>query len=142
MAIETIPQMAEALEQLGYEVKTDDVSVMTKVGGEEKPFPAVITLNDVDEFVITCRMAKLGAVKELEKFLVTALDANTRILPYAIGLLTASDNAELDDEEEWPVVIVNSIPKCDLSLSEVESAMDSLLRAILMCANEFKELLN
>lgn len=142
MSINTIAEVAETLEKLGYEVKLSDSAVMTKVGGADMPFPTVITRNDADGLVITCRLALLKDVKELDKFMITALDANTRTLPYAIGLLTGSDNPELDNEEEWPVVLINSLSMADLSEAEVEDAMDSLLHAILTCSNELKELLS
>ena len=131
--IANLTQVAAALESAGYEAICQDNAVYTKVGGMRNPFTAVLTINvDRNALVITCQLAKLGDVPEekVSSFAVAALDANSRISPFAFATLTASDNPELDQPEQWPVVLTDSIPLGDLSPGELEVAMDSLWSAL------------
>ncbi|MEE9263180.1 MAG: hypothetical protein V3V11_01885, partial [Vicinamibacteria bacterium] len=66
----------------------------------------------------------------ISTFAVAALDANSRISPFAFATLTASDNPELDEPQQWPVVLTDSIPLGDLSPGELEAAMNSLWSAL------------
>ena len=131
--ITNLTQVAEVLESAGYEAICDDDAVHTKVGGLQNPFTAVLTINlDRNVLVITCQLAKLGDFPEdnISTFAVAALDANSRISPFAFATLTASDNPELDEPEQWPVVLTDSLPLGDLSGEELESAMNSLWSAL------------
>ena len=131
--IANLTQVAEALESAGYEAICHDGAVHTKVGGMQKPFTAVLTINaDRNALVITCQLARLGDIPEdnISTFAVAALDANSRISPFAFATLTASDNPELDEPQQWPVVLTDSIPLGDLSPGELEAAMDSLWSAL------------
>ncbi len=131
--IATLEQIAEVLEMQGYNLNKVDDSIHVKVGGNEHPFVSVITKNEADtELHITCKLTMLGDVPEekIPQFFAACLDANTRILPYAIGLITGTDNPEMDDEKEWPVVLVDSIPLGDLCEEELISSMDSLWVAL------------
>jgi len=141
MALNTLPEIAEALTGLGYEPQVTDNAVLVGVGGATTPFPTVLTADGQGSLVITCRMARFGNVDDLDKFLFLALDLNTRIMPYAVGLLTDADGQE-GSEEDWPLVLCNSIPLGDLSTAELASAMDTLLRALVTCGAEFKSLLS
>ena len=131
--ITNLTQVAEALELAGYEAACHEDAVYTKVGGTQSPFTAVLTINlDRNALVITCQLAKLGDVPEenISAFAVAALDANSRISPFAFATLTASDNPELDQPQQWPVVLTDSIPLGDLSGGELEAAMNSLWSAL------------
>ncbi|MDP8239520.1 MAG: hypothetical protein P9X24_10560 [Candidatus Hatepunaea meridiana] len=128
----TLQQVAETLEELGYNVKSHDNAVHIAIGGTETPFITVATINENQELVMTCQVAKLGDLNEddipaVQFFL---LDANTRIRPYAFGILTASDNDDYDDAAEYPIVLTDSLPLGDLSVGELASSMDSLLVAL------------
>ncbi len=131
--IETLEQVAEVLEENGYEPVASEGAVSVGVGGQEAPFAATLTINkERQELSITCQLAVLGDVlddRELE-FTVACLDANTRVRPYAFAVITASDNPELDDPDEWPVVLTDSLPLGDLSPAELISSMDSLWAAL------------
>jgi len=130
--IETLQQVAEVLEDLGYNVKSHDDAVHIAVGGTDNPFVAVITINEQNELVITCQVAKLGDLNEDEIPTVQfyLLDANTRIRPFAFGIITASDDPEYDDAADYPIVLTDSIPLGDLCEDELTAAMDSLLVAL------------
>lgn len=136
--ISTLAEAHETLGLLGYQATLNEHSVGVKLGGGEHPFAAVITHNsENNHFQITCMMAKLGQVGDdhLTRFAIAALDANSRISPFAYALLTETDNPDLEDEAEWPVVLTHSIPIGDLAREELESAMSSLVAALLDSVN-------
>lgn len=141
MALNTLPEIADALVALGHEAQLTTDAVHTAVGGSDSPFPTVLTLDGEGSLVTTCRLARLGDVTNLEKFFFLALEVNTRILPYAVGILTEADGQE-GSEDDWPLVLCNSIPLGDLSPAELASSMDSLFRALVTCGGEFKNLLS
>ena len=130
--IGNLQQITEVLEELGYNVKLHDYAVHIAIGGSEKPFAAVITINANREIVITCQIAKLGdlAEEKIPEVQFSLLDANTRIRPFAFGVISSSDNADLDDAAEYPIVLTDSMPLGDLSAEELAAAMDSLLVAL------------
>ena len=128
-----LEQVAEALESGGYEIELDADTIRLTVGGMARPFVVVITVNEAgSELVISCQLAKLGDIADdkLLEFAVACLDANTRIRPYAFATITASDRPGMDEPEDWPVVITNSVPLGDLSTEELQAAMDSLWAAL------------
>ena len=141
MALNTLPEIAEALTALGYDAQTTPDAVRVAVGGPDAPFPLVLTRTGDGSLAFTCRLARLGDVKDLPNFLFLALDLNTRISPYAVGVLTEADGQD-GSEDDWPLVLCNSIPLGDLSTAELGSAMDHLLRALVTCGTEFKDLLS
>ena len=132
--IETLEQVAEVLQDLGYEIEVDEnTAVYIKVGGNESPFTAVVTCDTQRERMdITCQVAKLGDIPDeaTPKFMLAALDANTAMRPYAFAVISDTDNPEYDEPEEWPVVLTESIPLGDLCREEIEAAMDSLWMAL------------
>ena len=130
--IANLQQVTEVLEELGYNVVLHDDAVHVAVGGTENPFTTVITINENNELVITCQVAKLGDLNEDNIPLVqfSLLDANTKIRPYAFGIITSSDDPEYDDAAEYPIVLIDSLPLGDLNSDELDAAMDSLLVAI------------
>ena len=130
--IENLEQTAEALEGLGYDVNHNEEAVHIAIGWTNTPFTAVLTINDSNEVVINCSVAKLGDLNEDDVPTVqfALLDANTRIRPYAFGIISGSDNPDMNDAEQFPIVLTDSIPLGDLSTGELNSAMDSLLVAI------------
>lgn len=130
--IENLEQAADALNQLGYNVVHGEDAVHIAVGGTENPFTAVLTINDSNELVINCQVAKLGDLNEddIPTVQFCLLDANTRIRPYAFGIISGSDNPEMDDAAQFPIVLTDSLPLGDLSSGELNAAMDSLLVAL------------
>lgn len=130
--IENLEQTAEELLGLGYNVIHNEEAVHVAVGGTETPFTAVLTINDSNDVVINCQVAKLGDLNEddIPTVQFALLDANTRIRPYAFGIISGSDNPEMDDAAQFPIVLTDSIPLGDLSTGELNSAMDSLLVAV------------
>ncbi len=131
--LSSLADVYESLKTLGYEAVLKDNSVAVKVGGIAKPFPAVITLNDSHQhFQITCMLASLGDVaeKNVTNFAIAALDANTRIAPFAYGLISEADDPSADDIKKWPVVLIHSVPIGDFSQGELDSAMKSLVAAL------------
>lgn len=131
--IETLAQMAEVLELEGYEVVETEHSVLVRIGGAEHPFVAVITKNEeANQVQINCKLATLGEIPEdkVAQFFAGCLDANTRIVPYAVGLVSGADNPDLDDEKGWPVVLIDSLPLGDLCKEELLGSFDSLWMAL------------
>jgi len=130
--IENLQQVTEVLEELGYDVRPHEDVVHIALGGTEKPFIAVVTINENRELVINCQVAKLGDLSEdnIPTVQFILLDANTRIRPYAFGIITASDDAEFDDAAEFPIVLTDSLPLGDLSTQELAKNLDSLLLAL------------
>jgi hypothetical protein len=134
----TLSDVHESLTVLGYEATLSPNCVVVKVGGLSKPFPAVITHNQMNRhFQFTCQLTKLGLIPEdkLAAFALAALDANSRIAPFAYALLTDSDDPKKDKPEDWQVVLTHSIPLGDFSRSELASAMESLLTALVDSGN-------
>ena len=133
--INTLEQVADILETLGYEVELHAHSVLTKIGGSENPFFAVLTIAEASkELIITCQLATLGDINENEdgllKFTISALDVNTSIRPFAFAIISDTDDSALDNEQQWPIVLTDSLPLGDLSERELEAGMRSLLAAL------------
>lgn len=125
--IQTLRDVASELELLAYDVKLTDNAVLVNANG----FATVIT-QAPSSFVINTQIATLGDVGEdnLTQFFGAILDANTRIHPFAFGILTAEDTGE-QDEGSWPVVLIDSLPIGDLSTDELDRSFQALLSGIL-----------
>jgi len=130
-----LKQAAEVLTELGYSIIEQEEAVYISVGGTENPFIAVATISEANELVITCQVAKLGDLNEddIPTVQFMLLDLNTRIRPYAFGIITASDDEEYAEAEEFPIVLTDSMPLGDLSAGELAASMDSLLMALNAC---------
>ena len=132
--IQTLPRIAEVVEDLGYEVglQQDFVGVRIPVG-EGEPFTAVLTIDEERrKLKITCRVARYGDIPEdrLADVLAAQSDANTRIDPFAFATLTNLDDPERADADDWLFVLIDSMPLGDLSAAELETAMSDLQRAM------------
>lgn len=138
--LENLGQIAEALEEMGYEIHLHEDAIHTKVGGRSNPFMAVLTINENNELVITCKVAKLGDYDEdkVPELQFALLDANTQIRPYAFGIISGVDNPEMEDVEEFPIVLTDSLPLGDFCGEELQSSMDSLLMAIESSSDELR----
>ena len=99
---------------------------------QKNPFVAVATIGDDNKLAITCQVAKLGDLREddIPSVQFFLLDANTLISPFAFGILTGSDNPELDEASEFPIILTDSLPLGHLCRNELASSMDSLLVAL------------
>lgn len=128
MDIRTLDQVAAFLEERGYKVERHEDTVVTDVGG----FRTVVTLNDT-QLTISAQLGTLGQVLEdrVVAFFTAALDANTRIAPFAFATITAADNASLEDPITFPIVLIDTLPVGDISEEELQFAFDSLLQALL-----------
>jgi len=132
--IASLPEIHEALSQLGFQSVLSDTSVTVRVGGLAKPFNAVITHNKhAKQFQFTCQIALLGKIPEskMAHFAIAALDANTHITPFAYGIISAEDDPSLTDPAKWPVVLVHAVPIGDYSINELAASMSSLLAALI-----------
>lgn len=129
-SIDTLQQIAEDLETMGYEPKfSAEQNTLFVPIGPQKSFTAVLTITD-NELTIQAGITTLEDIGEenFNKFAFAALDTNTRIQPFAFGILTTEDDVE---NEDTPVVLTNSVPLGDFSTKELEFAMQSLWKAIL-----------
>ena len=132
--LDTLEQVAEALTALGYEAELqNDGAVFVKVGGSEKPFTLILTTDNAGgELVFTCQLGTMGDIQDEKAadFMLAALDANTITRPYAFAIISDSDDPSLDDEEQWPIILTDTVPLGDLSADELNAAMDSLWAAL------------
>lgn len=128
-SLNTLPEIEEELGKLAYECDLIDNAIVTSIGS----FAVVLTIDDDGSLTITCQIMELGQVREdkLTQFAYAALDANSRISPYAFSLITVADDPDLTDEKDFLVVLTDKIPLGDLSECELRSAMQSLQTAIL-----------
>lgn len=125
-----LAEIHQGLEDLGFIAKhniEDSVVVVTLDGG----IPAVLMIED-DDLSITAQLCTLGELHEenMLVFSMAALDANSRISPYAISLITERDDPSIVDTAEYVVTLVDHIPLGDFEQSELASAMQSLLTAL------------
>ena len=123
MNIETLEQVEDTLQNLGYETKLDSEAVAFKVGD----FVSVATISEDGKLVINCQVATEGQIQN-DEFFAAALDANSRISPYAFALLTPENDGI---EGEGQVVLTDSIPMLDLDPVELQSSVDSLRQALI-----------
>jgi len=139
--VANLVDVERVLESHGYNVTLNENSVMVSVGNEKAPFPCVIVMDDVN-LTVSCEIATWGDMvkrigpKESEDFFLSLLDMNSQILPYAFSVLTDIDGED-EDRDEWPVVLIDSIPVGDISENELLSAMTSLNAALLTAKNLF-----
>lgn len=128
--LSTLIQIHESLQKLGYEVELRQESVLAKIDS----FPVVITINSLSDVVISCQIATMSDIAEdrLGEFAFAALDANTRIRPYAFGIITGLDNPETDeDESDYPIVLTDCLPLGDFSEDELAKSMQALVSALM-----------
>lgn len=135
--ISNLAEVHEALQDLAYPAELHPEAVITwpiKRG----TFPVIVTINTRSELVISCQIAKLGAIQEdrLTEFAFAALDANSRLSPFAISIITEADspmpaNKDENEEKNYPIVLVDNIPLGDLSKDELRKAFESLHAALI-----------
>ena len=133
MVINTLKQVVELLKTLGYKVVLQKQSVSFLIGGTNTPFTAIITIDKTGkQLLVTCQVAKVGDFPENNLFdlFVACLDLNTRITPFAFGIITSSDNPSLDNEKIWPIVLIDSILIGDLSEEEFKVEIENLWIAL------------
>ena len=128
-SLNTLPDIEKELGKLAYECDLIDNAIVTNIGA----FTVVLTIDDDGFLNITCQVMELGQVQgeKLTEFAFAALDANSRISPYAFSLITVADDPDLTDEADYLVVLTDKIPLGDLSGCELRSAMQSLQTALL-----------
>jgi hypothetical protein len=129
--MENLTQIHTGLEEAGYVAKQEDDAIIIRLDGG---IPAVMTVED-ETLLITCQIATLGELREENalEFAYAALDANSRITPFAISLITDRDDPSIKDTSEYVVTLVDSVPLGDFEQSELVSAMQSLLTALVGC---------
>ncbi len=131
--ISSLEQIEEVLESAGYETIRSEEGVMMKIGGKSIPFTSVFTIDEgQNQVIINCQIARMGDIREEEmsKVLFSLLDYNTMIRPYAFAVISAAEDAGLDDEETWPIVLTDSLPLGDLSDQELIASVESLWSAL------------
>ena len=141
--LDTKEQVAQALEAWGYETLISDKSVITKVGGNENPYTAVLYL-DNGKLNISCEIAKLGDFPDdkLSILAFNALSGNTVIDPFAFAIIDSSDDSTLENAEDYLLILTDTIPLGHLSEAELEFSMDCLWDALTESSNILKDVLN
>ncbi len=127
-SLNNLPQIQEAAEQLGYRTSLVDDALVVRIG----PFPAILTI-DEGRLSINCQVARAGDIppNNQTEFAVAALDANTRLSPYALAMITDIDDpSSAGQENHWPIVLVDTIPLEDFEECELKSALSDLQAAL------------
>ncbi len=132
--IHSLSEMADLLEDSGYHVAHGDQFLAVKVPhtGHE-PKNALLTIDEIrNKLIISCRVARYGDIQEdrLAAFQAALLDANTRIDPFAFATITDQDDPDIGSEENWVVVLIESLLMGDLSPEELNTAMTDLAHAL------------
>mgnify|MGYP000754800948 CR=1 FL=1 len=129
--LKTVADIAGVLEARGYEIQVDASNIITKLGAQANPYTAVLHLGG-DKLNITCELAKLGEFSEenLSLLAFQALSANTVVDPYAFAIIDSSDDPEIENAEDFTLVLIDTIPTTDLSEEELVFAMDKLWDAL------------
>ncbi|NQZ58329.1 MAG: hypothetical protein HRT88_12790 [Lentisphaeraceae bacterium] len=129
--LNTPEQVANALQEWGYETLISEKSVITKVGGADKPYTAVLYL-DNGKLNVSCEIAKLGefADEKLPMLAFNALSGNTRIDPFAFAIIDTTDDSSLEEAEDYLLILTDTVALGDLSASELEFTMNSLWDAL------------
>lgn len=140
LEIETaLEKIGEVLTKNGFVVNDGDRSVIVMMGNPSNPIPAVVTCFE-QQIQIVCQLTNLGAIGEdcLAEFGIKALDLNTQVAPFAVALISDENEANT-----WPIVLIDTIPSCDLQESELLSAFNALGRALPLAAdlvgNQFRD---
>lgn len=132
--LSSLAEMAEVLEDSGYEVAQGDNFLAVKVPhGDKPPAHALLTIDEIrGKLMISSRVARYGDIAEsrLSAFQAALLDANTRIDPFAFATLTDRDDPDLDSPDEWLVMLIESVSLGDLSAHELRTAMADLANAL------------
>ncbi|HIC35281.1 MAG TPA: hypothetical protein EYO78_10765 [Gammaproteobacteria bacterium] len=126
--INNLPQIQEVTERLGYEASLADDALIVKIG----KFPAILTI-DGGRLSINCKVARAGDIPEANQadFATAALDANTRLSPYALAMITDIDDPSSEgQEDDWPIVLTDTIPLGDFEECELKSALSDLQAAL------------
>lgn len=129
----TLESAEQVLLENGFDAKMKDGFLAINIGGPERPFTGAISLSpDSKQLLVNCQLGVLGDFSEnqLAAMALAALDMNTYIQPFAFAIVSDADDAELDDEMKWPLVLTDSMPLGDLSAEELISSMDALIQAL------------
>lgn len=136
LKIHTFAAVVEALRDLGYHAKLTDDGVITGVSLTEeddssRAFPILIT-EENDSLEFNCHLCTIGDLENshdengLSALAWIFLALNAEIQPWAIALI--NPDGELDSSDT--VVLTDSVPLGDFSSEELQSAMETLLRAL------------
>ncbi|MCC6263474.1 MAG: hypothetical protein IT169_07855 [Bryobacterales bacterium] len=132
--LSSLADMAEVLEDSGYEVAQGDGFLAVKVPhGNQPPAHALLTIDEIrGKLMISSRVARYGDVAEERQsaFQAALLEANTRIDPFAFATLTDRDDPEIDSPDDWIVMLIESVCLGDLSAGELRSAIADLANAL------------
>lgn len=132
--VDTLDDVVDTLVKSGFDAKKHDGFVSVAIGGPDSPFPAVLRISEeTNQLLINCQLAKIGdfAEDQLAVLSLAALDMNTCIRPYAFAIISDTDDAELGDETQWPLVLTDSLTLGDLSSNELVDSMESLIQALI-----------
>ncbi len=132
--VNTLENAVDALVENGFDAKRQDGFVSVNIGGPDRPFTAVLRFSgDTRQLLINCQLGVIGdfAEDQLAALALAALDMNTFIQPYAFAIISDTDDTELDDETQWPLVLTDSMPVGDLSTEELVANMDTLIQALI-----------
>jgi len=141
--VQTLQNVVDVLSQHGFKPILNENSVSVPVGSEEKPFPCLILMDDMNLTVI-CEIDTFGnmmsrvADEDREDFMVAMLDLNSQMNSYAFTIMSDIDDpAAGENKDNWPVALVNSIPVGDICEAELLAGMGALQSALLTAKSLF-----
>lgn len=145
-----VSDLASALLGLGYpiiETNEDQGTISTVIETNGKKFAVLLDINeDGTALRIESQVGIIGdlpvqagdhLVTELTQFLIL----NSRIAPYAVTMYPPDSAGSWGDStsaENTPIVLINEVPLGDLSNAELESAMMTLRKAIILVTDSIQ----
>lgn len=145
--LNSVSTLSEALSNLGYPtISTDEqrnsLSSVIEVNGHR--YPVLIDINDEGtDARIEVKIANAGDLPDEPQSLAAAcmglLSLNAQIAPFAVAVYP-TDHEGVEDADGAPITLLHSVPLGDLSTGELESAMMSCRRAILLVTQNISAL--
>ena len=146
MSINTSYGLYECLQRLGFNVKIQGEVLNLRISLDVKcedpkiaafvlKVPVVLSITD-GVLEIDAGIYKLGDIDDhlREEFFITCLDLNSRIKPFAVALLSGTDDSAVVDEDEWPLILTTAFLVNDLSEEGVSYFMTTLESSLITCS--------
>jgi hypothetical protein len=140
--IENLKDAFDALHELNYKCELDGEILRCNITEKGQ---VTININEMNRMNFVYFVSSLGKISwGMDEILPMLLDYNTRISPFAFGIITAVDDASFEvlDTATIPVVLIDSIPLGDLSVEELVKELDALKTALVHCAPVIREIVN
>jgi hypothetical protein len=137
--LKSVSAFSEALINLGYPIRSineQSGSITSVIEVKGQRYPVLIDIDDDSTNArIEVKIANAGNLPEdaqsLASALLSLLALNSQIAPFAVAIYP-SQQEDTENSEDAPITLIHSVPLGDLSTGELESAMMSCRRAIML----------